>query len=240
MTEARILVVEDDQTLREGLCEALAGQGYVVESATDGWEGETSLAAGGWDLVVLDLMLPGPGGLELLKGFRVSDATTPVLILTARGDESDKVIGLELGADDYVTKPYGLRELLALVAAHLRRSQARQAQRPAGPLALDSCTVDLASFQVLRDGESVGLSPREAAVLQLLIDADGRAIPRDELLDRVWGSSNYVTNRTIDTHVLHLRKKIEANPKEPRYLLTVHGVGYRLNLENPDGTSTTS
>ncbi|MDF1729686.1 MAG: response regulator transcription factor, partial [Sulfitobacter sp.] len=221
MTEPRILVVEDDQTLREGLCEALMGQGYQVQSAADGWEGQKSLAAGGLDLVVLDLMLPGPGGLELLKEFRQTDASTPVLILTARGDESDKVIGLELGADDYVTKPYGLRELLARVSAHLRRSQVLEISQPTGPLNLESCTVDLGSFQVIRDGESVGLSPREAAVLQLLIDAAGRAVPRDELLDRVWGSSNYVTNRTIDTHVLHLRKKIETNPKEPQYLLTV-------------------
>ncbi|MCP5024306.1 MAG: response regulator transcription factor [bacterium] len=231
MTEPRILVVEDDQTLREGLCDALVGQGYEVQAAADGWEGEKALAEGGWKLVVLDLMLPGPGGLELLKNFRKSDAGTPVLILTARGDESDKVIGLELGADDYVTKPYGLRELLARVAAHLRRGQVRESAEPAGPMELSSCTVDLQSFQVLRDGQSVGLSPREAAILQLLIDAKGRAIPRDELLERVWGSSSYVTNRTIDTHVLHLRKKIESDPKQPEHLLTVHGVGYRLAID---------
>ena len=231
MTEPRILVVEDDQTLREGLCDALSGQGYEVQSAADGWLAEEALAEGGWNLVVLDLMLPGPGGLELLKQFRKSDAGTPVLILTARGDESDKVIGLELGADDYVTKPYGLRELLARVAAHLRRGQVLETEKPAGPMQLGSCTVDLQAFQVIRDGNSVGLSPREAAILQLLIDAKGRAIPRDELLERVWGSSSYVTNRTIDTHVLHLRKKIEADPKQPQHLLTVHGIGYRLTID---------
>ncbi|MCP4240001.1 MAG: response regulator transcription factor [bacterium] len=227
MTEPRILVVEDDQTLREGLCDALVGQGYEVQAAADGWEGEKALAEGGWKLVVLDLMLPGPGGLELLKNFRKSDAGTPVLILTARGDESDKVIGLELGADDYVTKPYGLRELLARVAAHLRRGQVRESAEPAGPMELSSCTVDLQSFQVLRDGQSVGLSPREAAILQLLVDAKGRAIPRDELLERVWGSSSYVTNRTIDTHGLQVGKKIEADPLHPGLMLTGDGVGLR-------------
>jgi DNA-binding response OmpR family regulator len=240
MSETRILVVEDDQTLREGLCDALQGQGYQVQAAADGWEGQAQLAAGGWQLVVLDLMLPGPGGLELLKEFRQSEACTPVLILTARGDESDKVIGLELGADDYVTKPYGLRELLARVAAHLRRGKVLESSPQSGPVQLESCRVDLGSFQVQRDGESVGLSPREAAVLQLLIDAQGRAVARDELLDRVWGSSNYVTNRTIDTHVLHLRKKIETNPKEPTHLLTVHGIGYRLQLEPDPKASTNS
>ncbi len=117
------------------------------------------------------------------------------------------------------------------MAAHLRRGQVRESAEPIGPMKFNSCTVDLQSFQVLRDDQSVGLSPREAAILQLLIDANGRAIPRDELLERVWGSSSYVTNRTIDTHVLHLRKKIEADPKQPEHLLTVHGVGYRLAID---------
>ncbi len=226
--QAAILVVEDDATLREGLCDALEGQGYQVQSAADGWQAQTKLRGGGWRLVVLDLMLPGPGGLELLKEFRTFDAGTPVLILTARGDESDKVIGLELGADDYMTKPYGLRELLARVKAHLRRSEALTQEPEQGPFELGVARIDLAAFEVHRDGKTVGLSPKEAAILQLLLGAGGSAVERERLLDDVWGRGRYVTTRTIDTHVLHLRQKIEANPKKPEHLLTVHGVGYRL------------
>ncbi|MEZ6003696.1 MAG: response regulator transcription factor [Planctomycetota bacterium] len=229
--ERPILVVEDDQTLREGLCDALAGQGYTVHSASDGWQAQEKLRGGGWSLVVLDLMLPGPGGLEILRAFRQTDRETPVLILTARGDEGDKVIGLELGADDYVTKPYGLRELLARVAAHLRRSALHQEVVAAGPLRLGACEVDLAAFEVRRGGEAMALSPKEAAILELLWAEAGKAVDRGVLLDRIWGRGRYVTGRTIDTHILHLRQKLEDDPKAPRHLLTVHGIGYRLVLD---------
>ena len=228
MESEAILVIEDDDTLRAGLCDALQGQGYRVSSAADGWQAQTKLAGGGWALVVLDLMLPGPGGLELLKEFRARDAGTPVLILTARGDESDKVIGLELGADDYVTKPYGLRELLARVKAHLRRREARREKVAPGPITVGEAQVDLGAFQVHRGGEVFGLSPKEAAILEILWKARGAAVERDRLLDEVWGKGRYVTTRTIDTHVLHLRQKIERDSKKPEHLLTVHRVGYRL------------
>ncbi len=222
----RILVVEDDRTLREGLREALRAQGFAVDVAPDGEAGARALDTLTFDLVVLDLMLPGRSGLELLRTLRLTDRDTPVIILTARGDESDKVLGLELGADDYVTKPFGLRELIARIRAHLRR-RAPDTERPS-PFTIGDARVDLAAFEIERGGETFGLSPREAAILQALRRAGGDAVPRHRLLDQVWGRGVHVTQRTIDTHVLNLRKKLERDPREPRWLLTVHGIGYRL------------
>jgi len=223
----RILLVEDDATLRDGLARALRGQGFAVETVADGHAAARALAAPTFDLVILDLMLPGIGGLELLRGLRAHDASTPVIVLTARGDETDKVVGLELGADDYVTKPFGLRELIARVRAQLRRTSA-QPEPPPPPFALGSARVDLAAFLVVRNGAEQTLSPKEAAILGLLWRAQGRAVARGTILDEVWGRGVYVTHRTIDTHVLNLRQKVEADASNPRHVLTVHGVGYRL------------
>ncbi len=231
MSAMRLLVVEDDETIREGLGEALRGQGYAVELAADGFAGERALKSGGFDLVILDQMLPGPSGLDLLRGLREVDAGTSVLILTAKSDEIDKVLGLEFGADDYMTKPFGLRELLARVRALLRRRERVPSKVAPRQFSLGSTHIDLAAYRVERDGEARGLSPREAAILTLLVEFAGEAVSRDKLLDRVWGSDCFVTNRTIDTHVLHLRQKIECDPKSPEFLQTVHGVGYRLVLE---------
>jgi len=228
VSDAQLLIVEDDSTLREGLRDAFLNQGYRVVVAADGVAGAEQLARGGWDLVVLDLMLPGRDGLDLLRDFRLTDAGTPVVILTARGDESDKVLGLELGADDYVTKPFGLRELIARVRARLRRRDADRAGSQPAPFRVGAATVDLGAYRIERNGEAVGLSPREAAILGLLHREIGRAVSRNEILDHVWGGDTFVTNRTIDTHVLNLRRKLEPDPQHPRHLLTVHGVGYRL------------
>ena len=230
MTRPRILLVEDDATLRDGLARALHGQQFVVETAADGHAGAKALDAGGFDLVLLDLMLPGIGGLELLRAFRARDGHTPVLILTARGEETDKVLGLELGADDYVTKPFGLRELLARVRAHLRRAAGAKAAPPP-EFALGDARVDLAAFVVRRDGGEHALSPKEAAILALLHAEAGRAVPRRAILDGVWGRGVYVAPRTIDTHVLNLRQKVEADARAPRHILAVHGIGYRLVLD---------
>ncbi len=231
MTRQRILIVEDDATIRDGLREALRGQGFEVDVAVDGHDGHRVLERGGFDLVVLDLMLPGPGGLELLRAFRSRDAKTPVLILTARGDETDKVVDLELGADDYVTKPFGLRELIARVRAHLRRAGGDREQTTPAPFRLGAALVDLGAFHVVRDGAEHALSPKEAGILALLLAEHGRAVHRNEILDHVWGRDRFVTHRTIDTHVLNLRHKVEADPKVPRHVLTVHGIGYRLVLD---------
>jgi DNA-binding response OmpR family regulator len=231
VTRSKILVVEDDATLRDGLRTALRGQGFEVEVAADGHEGHRALRAGGFDLVLLDLMLPGPGGLELLRAFRAHDGRTPVLILTARGDETDKVVGLELGADDYVTKPFGLRELIARIRAHLRRAGGERERGAPAPFQLGEVRVDLGAYVVLRDGHQHTLSPKEAGILALLLAETPRAVHRNEILDAVWGRGQCVTHRTIDTHVLNLRQKVEHDPKAPRHVLTVHGIGYRLALD---------
>jgi two-component system alkaline phosphatase synthesis response regulator PhoP len=233
----RILVVEDDATLRDGLRLALRKQELEVETAADGEAGLRLIHdPAGWDCLVLDLMLPGPSGLEILRSLRERDRTTPVILLTARSDESDKVLGLELGADDYVTKPFSLRELIARVRAQLRRkaeTDAGAAPPCAGePFTLGPARIDLAAFQLERDGSTHTLSPKEAGILALLWRERGKAISRDRILNEVWGQGVYVTHRTIDTHVLHLRQKLEQDPKAPAFVKTVHGVGYRLDTNS--------
>jgi DNA-binding response OmpR family regulator len=223
----RLLLVEDERTLRVALRDAFAGEGYAVEVAADGHEARAALRAQRFDLVVLDVMLPGPSGLELLRELRQRDTDTPVLLLTARGEEGDKVLGLELGADDYVSKPFSLRELLARVKAMLRRRERPQA---AGvqQFTLGRSSIDLAAFSLVRDGVLHTLSPKEAGMLSLLRQHGGRAVSRALFLKEVWGGDQFVGDRTIDTHMLNLRQKVEQDPKQPRFLLTVHGVGYRL------------
>lgn len=223
----RILLVEDDRTLRTALGDALRGEDHDVAAAGDGHEARALLRDRRFDLVVLDVMLPGPSGLELLRELRQRDADTPVLLLTARGEEGDKVLGFELGADDYVSKPFSLRELLARVKAMLRRRDRPQA---AGvqQFTLGAAKIDLAAFTITRDGAVHTLSPKEAGMLSLLRRHDGRAVSRARFLADVWGGDRFVGDRTIDTHVLNLRQKIEVDPRRPRFLLTVHSVGYRL------------
>lgn len=223
----KLLIVEDDRALRTGLSDSLAGEGYEVSSAADGHEARAMLQGGEFDLLVLDLMLPGPGGLEILRELRARDRQMPVLVLTARSDENDKVLGLELGADDYVTKPFSLRELIARVRALLRRSD-RDAPEA---FSVGAAEIDLSAFQIVYGGQTHTLSPKEAAMLSLLHMESGRAVSRNRFLDEVWGTDQFVGNRTIDTHILNLRNKLEPDPKHPRYLLTVHGVGYRLCAE---------
>ena len=225
----RILVVEDDATLRLGLHDTLVHEGHAVHSVPDGEAAQAALAAQVFDLVVLDLMIPKRSGLLVLRELRARGDTTLVLVLTAKGDESDKVLGLELGADDYVTKPFGLRELLARVKALLRRTQPRDSAPRT--LVLGEVTVDLDAFTWKRGAVSETLSPKEAAMLDLLWQERGKAVSRERFLREVWNGGLHVGDRTIDTHMLNLRTKLEADPKNPRHLLTVHGIGYRLDLE---------
>jgi DNA-binding response OmpR family regulator len=229
----RILLVEDDRTLRTALTDALRGEGHDVQAAHDGHEARAALRELRFDLVVLDVMLPGPSGFELLRELRQRDGDTPVLLLTARGDESDKVLGLELGADDYVTKPFSLRELLARVKAMLRRRE-RLVPAAVEQFVLGDVQVDLAAFTLRRAGIVHALSPKEAAMLRLLRQRQGRAVSRADFLREVWGRDHFVGDRTIDTHVLNLRQKLEHDHKRPRHLLTVHGVGYRLAEPHDD------
>ena len=223
----RIFLVEDDATLRTALADAFRSEDYEVIVAKDGHEARALLREQSFDLCVFDVMLPGPSGLELLRDLRQRDTDTPALMLTARGTESDKVLGLELGADDYVTKPFSLRELLARCKAMLRR-RTRDESAAVEQFSLGDLRVDLAAFTATRGTEAIALSKKEAAMLALLKKQNGRAVSRAVFLREVWGGDQFVGDRTIDTHMLNLRAKIERDPKNPTHLLTVHGVGYRL------------
>jgi DNA-binding response OmpR family regulator len=224
---SRILIVEDDPSIRLGLQRSLSFEGYAVDVARDGEEAIQRAFDKRPDLVLLDLMLPKVNGFEVCKTIRKYDASIPIVILSAKGDEGDKVLGLELGADDYVTKPFSLRELLARVKAMLRRRD-RPDTALVQQFVLGDARIDLAAFTIGRGAAVQMLSPKEAGMLRLLRQRLGRAVPRADFLREVWGGSPFVGDRTIDTHMLNLRQKVEADPKAPRFLLTVHGVGYRL------------
>jgi DNA-binding response OmpR family regulator len=225
-----ILLVEDEEAIAAPLQENLEFEGYRVLAAVDGTRGLELALAGRPDLILLDVMLPGLNGYEVCRRLRQHGIETPVIFLTARGEEADKVRGLELGGDDYLTKPVGILELLARIKAVLRRAQPQpQADdREPEPLAFGRVRVDFARRETTVAGEPVHLSPKEYGILQLLAERDGRAVSRAELLQSVWGYDVYPTTRTVDTHVLELRAKLEEDPAHPRHLLTVHGTGYRL------------
>jgi len=224
----RILLVEDDRALRTALGDALTGEGHRITTAADGDEAMSVLRGQAFDLLVLDVMLPGPSGLEILRRLRIRDRDTPVLLLTARSSEGDKVLGLELGADDYVTKPFSLRELLARVKALLRRGERSGKTAPSGRFRLGDAEVDLDAYEVRRGDAVARLSPKEAAMLALLWNERGKVVSRARFLAEVWEGGGGVGDRTVDTHLLHLRQKLEADARAPRFLITVHGVGYRL------------
>ncbi len=222
---SRILVVEDNPDLAFGLRNNLEIEGYEVEVAADGPAGLARARSGRLDLVILDLMLPGLDGFRVLRSLREEGLAIPVLVLTARGEEADKVRGLKLGADDYVTKPFGLLELLARVEALLRRRGG--APRPA-PDRFGAVEVDRATRTVTRAGRAVDLAPKEYALLLALLDRDGAVASRLELMRQVWGYSDAIVSRTVDTHVAELRRKLEADPARPEHILTARKAGYRL------------
>jgi DNA-binding response OmpR family regulator len=230
MTEnglAKILVVEDDESITLGLEMNLEAEGYDVTIAVDGEDGLARALADRFDLVILDVMLPKRNGFEVVRTLRSRGQTVPVIMLSARGEETDKVMGLELGAEDYITKPFGLAELLARVRAVLRRDgivrrRGEQVMR-AGHLEVNPRT-----REVHRDGALVELTATEFDVLWCLIDAADQALTREEILGRVWGPDHHVTLRTIDNFVLQLRAKLEIDPADPKHLVTVRGVGYRF------------
>ena len=219
----RVLIIEDSE-LGAGLRANFELEGYLVEVAENAGQGLE--LARGWnpDLVVLDMMLPDLDGLQVLRTLRQERRSLPVLVLTARGQESDKVVALKLGADDYLTKPFGLLELLARVEALLRRSGAARAAYRFGDLELDEAT-----RTVLRAGRPVELTPKEFDLMCVLLRAGGAVVPRDELLRRVWGHRSPAITRTLDTHVAELRRKLEPDPAAPRHILTVRKVGYRIS-----------
>jgi DNA-binding response OmpR family regulator len=223
----RVLVVEDDPSIAIGLRINLESEGYVVSLAEDGERG-LELARQGPDLIVLDVMLPKRNGLEVLHDIRSEGLTMPIIILSAKSGEMDKVAGLELGAEDYVAKPFSLAELLARVRAALRRGGAMAA--PAKPtMQFGDVEVDAAGRCVRRGGAPVEMTAREFDVLLCLIGERGRVLSRDDIFRRVWGPNHHGTPRTVDNFIQQLRAKIEADPTEPRFIQTVRGVGYRFD-----------
>jgi DNA-binding response OmpR family regulator len=226
MPKRTILVVEDDASIRRGVVDALELGGYATLEAADGVKGLAAALSASCDLVLLDLVLPGPDGLEILRQVRGARPTLPVIILTARGEETDRVKGLKLGADDYVVKPFGVKELLARVEAVLRRSPERPNEVEKVPF--PGGVADLARREVrFEDGKREELSEREAELLRYLAAHAGRAIARDEILERVWRlSPQHVETRTIDMHIARLREKLRDDSDEPRIIATVRGKGY--------------
>ncbi len=221
---ARILLVEDDEDLARGVRFNLEQEGYAVVHHGDTKGAQAALAAAAFDLVLLDLNLPDGDGLDVLKAIRASGRKLPVVCLTARAQEGDAVMGLALGADDYVRKPFGVAELLARVAAVLRRAGGGSASE----LCLGPVVVDLEARVVRQDGRAEELTPVEVDLLRYLWERRGRALDRRTILRDLWGLSSRFTTRTLDNHVARLRKKVEVDPSAPRVIVTVHGVGYRL------------
>ena len=228
MEKKRVLVVEDDPAIRQGIVDALEHAGYGTLEAERADKGLDLALRTGCDLILLDLVLPGGDGLEILRQVRAARPTLPVIILTARGEESDRVRGLRVGADDYVVKPFSIRELLARVEAVLRRSPERPTDVRC--VTVPEGTADLERREVrFADGERCELSEREIELLRYLASNAGRAVSRDEILSRVWGiNPRGVATRTIDMHVARLREKLRDSPDQPRVLLTVRGKGYML------------
>jgi len=223
---ATVLIVEDEPDMAAGLRDNLLFEGYEVRIARDGDEGLALAQTEPPDLILLDLMLPRRSGIDVCRVLRKGGVKTPIIMLTARGQESDKVAGLEVGADDYVTKPFSVRELMARVRAQLRRSASEQVD--INHFQFGEVELDFTRHQANKSGQRLYLTAREFDMLKLFVERRGQTISRDELLDKVWGLQSYPLSRTVDNHVAKLRQKIERSPTEPEHLITVHGLGYRF------------
>jgi len=225
--KAKILIIEDAADLAKGLKINLEAEGYAVSWAATGKDGLRKSLAEEPDLVILDVMLPEMDGFEVCREMRKKGLRAPVIMLTAKSEEVDKVVGLEVGADDYVTKPFSVRELLARIRAHLRRAKS------AGPAVpriyrFGKVEVDFGRFKLVKRGREIDLTSLEIAILKFLIAHRGEVVTREALLEKIWGYETFPTTRTIDNHILKLRKKIEDDPARPRHLLSIYGEGYRF------------
>ena len=225
----RILVAEDDSAILMGLVDLLEGEGFSVEQALDGEEALMRWSEARPDLILLDVMMPRRSGLDVCREIRRRDPVTPVIMLTAKGEEIDKVVGLELGADDYVVKPFGASELLARIRAVLRRGRAKEDARDETPIEFGAVRVDPRTLKGSRGSREFDVSPRELGLLRLFTSREGEALDRAMILDELWGVKYQGTTRTLDQHIAGLRKKIEEDPAKPQHILTVHGVGYRFS-----------
>lgn len=226
---AHILIVEDEPQMRVGLKDNLEFEGHQVDFAEDGNEGLRKILENIYDLILLDVMLPKMSGFDVCKKARQAGINTPIIMLTAKGEEIDKVLGLELGADDYVTKPFSLRELLARIKAVLRRHEKSPGEN-IQKVTIGKLTVDFSSYSASIENQNVPLTHLEFQILQYFLQHQNQTVSRDQLLSDVWGYNTQVTSRTVDNFILKLRQKIETNPAHPGHLLTVHGIGYKMIL----------
>ncbi len=227
---SHILVVEDEPSMLMGLRDNLEFEGYQVDHADEGHLGLQKILSGNYDLVLLDVMLPNLSGFDICRAVRKKGLVTPIILLTARGEELDKVRGLELGADDYITKPFSLRELLARVKAVLRRMNHHEAGHDfiKSRVTIGRLDVDFSAYNAKIDGQEARMSHKEFEILQYLCQHGNKIVSRDELLENVWGYHEQPTTRTVDNFMVKLRQKIEQNPNDPKRIITVHGVGYKL------------
>jgi DNA-binding response OmpR family regulator len=226
MSEQTILIIEDDATMLRGLKDNFESQGYRVRTAADGRAGLAAAVGGPCDLVLLDIMLPKLNGYEICRLIRAQGLEMPIVMLTAKGQEEDIVRGLELGADDYVTKPFSIRELLARVRAFLRRQEGETPER----MQFGDCELDMVAHKLTRKGQEVPLTGKEFRLLAHFLKRAGRALTRKDILDAVWGRSVIVTGRSVDRCVTTLRAKVEPDPRRPRYIQTIRDIGYRFQM----------
>lgn len=238
MTLVHILVAEDDDNIREGLIDILESEGYKVTPAIDGEEVLLLYEKIDVDLILLDIMMPGKSGYDVCRAIRAKDSSIPIIMLTAKGEEIDKVVGLQLGADDYITKPFGLHELLARIGAVLRRSQRHDGESPntsnIPPRFMFGRTeIDTRQFKAYNENEIFDLTARELQLILFFHENPDVVLSRDQLLNAVWGIDYYGTTRTLDQHIAQVRKKVEPDPHHPSIITTVHGIGYRYRTYNP-------
>ncbi|HEX8523679.1 MAG TPA: response regulator transcription factor [Tepidisphaeraceae bacterium] len=227
MPGEHILIIEDDPALLRGLSDNFTYEGFHISTASDGEEGLCKARHGKPDLIVLDIMLPRVNGYEICRLLRAEHIAAPIIMLTAKSQEPDVILGLNLGADDYVTKPFSIRQLLARVNALLRRTRRQQEQvHLFGPYELN-----LSSRRLLKDGHEIALTPKEFALLELFVKSADRALTRDHILDRVWGHDVFVTGRSVDRCINTLRNKIEPDPRQPTFIKTIRDIGYRFESE---------
>lgn len=228
MSKYRILVVEDEPAMLSGLKDNLEFEGYEVDTASEGNEGLAKITGNPYHLVLLDVMLPNISGFDICKEARSKGVDTPIILLTARGEEIDKVLGLEFGADDYITKPFSLRELLARIKAVLRRAASEPTSKVGNETSIGRLRVNFTNYEGFVDGKPVKMSHKEFEILHYLYDKRNQTVSRDDLLNDVWGHDYQPTSRTIDNFILKLRNKIEQDPNQAKIILTVHGIGYKL------------
>ncbi|HTR82669.1 MAG TPA: response regulator transcription factor [Bacteroidota bacterium] len=221
-----ILLVEDEPEMQRGLKDNLEFEGYSIDVVGDGKDGLRKMIHRDYDLVLLDVMLPGMSGFDVCKSAREKGVRSPIIMLTAKGEEVDKVLGLELGADDYITKPFSLRELLARIKAVLRRKEG--APETAGKTKIGNVDIDFTTYTAARKGKAIDMTPKECDILRFLWQHKNQVVSRDALLTNVWGYDDSINSRTVDNFILKLRQKIEPSPSKPKHLITIHGAGYKL------------